>query len=131
MNYRVIDYYMALLLPICFSKQSSLPKIPCDIVRFIFSFLGPRQIMDDLNNQNLLHLYVSQSNSIQNKPYSACDQKLLCFHPFHYLPYPNLITIKEIVAKFITLAKEKNHKISFSHLCCSGKGCVFNIRKEC
>lgn len=131
MNYKVIDYYLALLLPICFSKQSSLPKLPPDIVRFIFSFLGPKQIMDDLNNQKLLYLYVSHSNYIQyNNPYSHYNEQLLCFHPFVYLPYPNIITIKEIVAKFLELAKEKKHKISFSHLCCTGKGCVFNIRKE-
>lgn len=131
MNYKVIDYYLALLFSICYGKQSSLPKIPPDIVRFIFSFLGQKQIMNDLNNENLLHLYVNQSNSIQNKPYSFYDQKFLCFHPFYNLPYPNIITIKEIVAKFIAFAKEKNHNISFSHLCCTDKGCVFNIRKEC
>jgi hypothetical protein len=124
MNYKVIDYYLALSFSICYGKQSSLPKIPPDIVRFIFSFLGQKQIMNDLNNENLLHLYVSQSNSIDH------DQKYLCFHPFYNLPYPNIITIKEIRDKFIAFAKEKNHNISFSHLCCTDKGCVFNIRKE-
>ena len=119
MNYKVIDYYMALLLSISYGKRSSLPKIPPDIVRYIFYFIGPKQIMNNLNDQNLLTLYDRQS-----------PEKLLCFHPFHYLPYPSIITIKEIVAKIITLAKEKNHKISFSHLCCSGKGCAFNIQTE-
>ena len=120
MKYKVTDYYLALLLSISYRKRSSLPKIPPDIVRYIFYFIGPKQIMNNLNDQNLLTLYDRQS-----------PEKSLYFHPFHYLPYPNIITIEEIIAKFITLAKEKKHNIRFSHLCCSGKGCVFNTRKEC
>ena len=41
------------------------------------------------------------------------------------------IVVKPGDKKIIAFAKEKNHNISFSHLCCTDKGCVFNIRKEC
>ena len=129
MNYKVIDYYLALLLPICYGKKTSLPRISPDIVRFIFSFLGPKKIMNDLNNQNLLTLYHSHSSNIKHNSSNVFDNNL-CFHPFEYLPYPNIITVKEIVAKILVLAKDKKHNISFSHLCCTGKGCVFNIQKE-
>jgi len=130
MNYRVIDYYVALLIPISFSMQSSLPKIPSDIVRFIFSFLGPKQIMHNLNEEQLITDYNVRTRNISNIIDNIFEDNILTFHPFHYLPYPNIITIKDIVAKFITLAKERNHKICLSHICCTGKGCVFNIRKE-
>ena len=131
MNYKVIDYYLALLLPICYRKQSSLPKIPPDVVRFIFSFLGPKQIMHDLNEQKLITDYNRTSRNTSEIIDNLFKDNKLCFHPFVDLPYPNIITIKEIVSKFIELAKEKKHKISFSHVCCTGKGCVFNIQKEC
>ena len=135
MNYKVIDYYLALLLPICYRKQSSLPKIPPDIARYIFSFLGPKKIMHDLNEQKLITDYNRTSRNISRNISEIIDNlfenNTLCFHPFVYLPYPNIITIKEIVSKFIELAKEKKHKISFSHVCCTDKGCVFNIQKEC
>jgi len=131
MNYKVIDYYLALLLPICYRKQSSLPKIPPEIARYIFSFLGPKQIMHDLNDQKLITDYNHTTRNISNIIDDFFKDNTLCFHPFHYLPYPNTITIEEIVTKFITLAKDKKHNIRFSHLCCTGKGCVFNIQKEC
>ena len=66
MNYKVIDYYLALLLPICYRKQSSLPKIPPEIARYIFSFLGPKQIMHDLNDQKLITDYNHTTRNISN-----------------------------------------------------------------
>ena len=140
MNYKVIDYYLA-LLPICYKQQGLLPIIPDHIARFIFSFIGTKQIMDHLNNQKLYVLYKRQICRELNiaksyffcriSPKQECSKSIQCFHPFNDIPYPNSITIQEIVTKFLLFSKINNHGLKYSHLCCENKGCVFNIQTEC
>ena len=139
MNYKVIDYYLA-LLPICYKQQGLLPIIPDHIARFIFSFVGTKQIMDHLNNQKLYDLYkrqISRELNIAKSYFYGIGLKqehfknIQCFHPFDNIPYPNSITIQEIVTKFLLFSKINNHGLKYSHLCCENKGCVFNIQMGC
>ena len=127
MKYKVTDYYLALLSQICYGDNSSFPKIPADLVRFIFSFIGPKQIMNYLNGESLITLYDETTSIINNFP---VKEEIISFHPFINLPYPNIITIHEIINIFTKLSKKNKQKISFSHICCNGKGCVFNIKKK-
>ena len=112
MKYKVTDYYLALLLQICYGDNSSFPKIPTDLVRFIFSFVGPKQIMNNLNNESLITLYDETTsktkNIINNFP---VKEEIISFHPFINLPYPNIITIHEIINIFTKLSKKNKQKI--------------------